>query len=134
MLLVPTGSLVPESLEAAQALTAEGVGVTVVDPRWILPVPGELLEEARRGYDLVVTVEDGIVEGGFGWAVRDALSMDRLPVLTLGVPRRFLAQATRASLQRRLGLDAVGITTTVGERLADLRLVAPLVSRAGQGR
>ena len=134
VLLVPTGSLVPESLEAAQALTAEGVGVTVVDPRWILPVPAELLEEARRGYDLVVTVEDGIVEGGFGWAVRDALSMDRLPVLTLGVPRRFLAQATRASLQRRLGLDAVGITTTVGERLADLGLVAPLVPRVRQGR
>lgn len=134
VLMVPVGSLVPETLEAAQALVAEGVDVSVVDPRWVLPVPSDLVEGARADYDLVVTVEDGIVEGGFGWALRDALSMDRVPVLTLGIPRAFLAQAHRASIQRRLGLDAVGIATSVGKQLATLGLVAPLPGSAERSR
>ena len=132
VLLVATGALVPETLEAGEALRAEGVAVTVVDPRWLVPVPQDLVDLARRGaQDLVVTVEDGIREGGFGWAVRDALSEWSMTVLTLGIPRAYLQQGRRAAIQSDLGLDAVGIATTVGQRLARMGLVAPLPSTSG---
>ncbi len=121
MLLVATGSLVAESLEAAEALAVEGTHVTVVDPRWLLPVSPDLTGVASRGFDLVVTVEDGILEGGFGWGVRDALADVDVPVLALGIPRAYLPQSRRATLQADLGLDAVGIATAVGQRLGSRR-------------
>lgn len=121
VLLVATGSLVAESLEAAEALAVEGTHVTVVDPRWLLPVSPDLTGVASRGFDLVVTVEDGILEGGFGWGVRDALADVDVPVLALGIPRAYLPQSRRATLQADLGLDAVGIATAVGQRLGSRR-------------
>jgi len=131
VLLVATGALVPESLEAAEALSAEHVATTVVDPRWLVPVPRGLATLARGCHaDLVVTVEDGIVEGGFGWAVRDALEESGVPVLTLGIPRRFLDQGSRVSIQADLGLDAVGIAAAVGGRLARMGRLAPVPSAA----
>ncbi|QWW20442.1 1-deoxy-D-xylulose-5-phosphate synthase [Schaalia sp. 19OD2882] len=117
VLLIAMGSLVPQALEAAAALSAQGHRVRVVDPRWIIPVP-EDLRELAVGADLVVTVEDGIVEGGFGWSVRDLLGTSRIPVVTLGVPRRFLDHATRESILTGLGLDAVGIAAAVRAHLA----------------
>lgn len=120
VLLVATGSLVPECLEAAEALSVEGTQVTVVDPRWLVPVPESLVGKARDGFDLVATVEDGILEGGFGWAVRDALEGADVPVLTLGIPRSYLSQARRSAIQVELGLDAVGIAATIGQRVREL--------------
>lgn len=131
VLVAALGSLVPDALDAAEALDAEGVEVTVVDPRWALPVPPELADLAREGFDLVVTVEDGIVVGGFGWGLRDALSEDGVEVVTLGIPREYLAQARTASIRTRLGLDAVGIATAVGRRLARMGLTVPLSSVGG---
>ncbi|MGO3797513.1 MAG: hypothetical protein ACTJGR_10405, partial [Pauljensenia sp.] len=85
-----------------------------------VPVPGTLVDLARDGFDLVATVEDGILEGGFGWAVRDALQDTGVPVLTLGIPRQYLSQGRRAAIQVELGLDAVGIAATIGRRLGEL--------------
>lgn len=131
VLMVAVGALVPEALEAAEALSAEQVAVTVADPRWLIPVPealGGLADEADA--DLVVTVEDGVVEGGFGWAVRDALEETGRPVQTLGIPRRFLDQGARAAIQAELGLDAAGIAASVGARLARMGRLAPVPSAA----
>ncbi len=131
VLMVAAGALVPEALEAAEALSAEQVAVTVADPRWLIPVPealGRLADEADA--DLVVTVEDGVVEGGFGWAVRDALEETGRPVQTLGIPRRFLDQGARAAIQAELGLDAAGIAASVGARLARMGRLAPVPSAA----
>ena len=131
VVVVATGSLVPECLEAAEALAVEGRGVTVVDPRWLFPVSEDLVEVCVEGADLVVTVEDGVVEGGFGWAVRDALSESGVPVLTLGIPDVFLGQAHRSALQTELGLDAVGIAASIGARLN--RMGTPDVEPASVG-
>ncbi len=131
VLMVAAGALVPEALEAAEALSAEQVAVTVADPRWLIPVPealGGLADETDA--DLVVTVEDGVVEGGFGWAVRDALEETGRPVQTLGIPRRFLDQGARAAIQAELGLDAAGIAASVGARLARMGRLAPVPSAA----
>ncbi len=128
VLMVAAGALVPETVEAAEALMVEGMAIDVIDPRWLVPISEDLVAVARDGYDLVVTVEDGLVEGGFGWALRDAVSEWNVPVLTLGIPRMFLQQAKRSAIQVELRLDAVGIATSVGERLERMGLSGPLGS------
>ena len=106
VLIVATGATVPDALRAARALAADGVGARVVDPRWIIPVPGELVGLAQ-GADAVVSVEDGGLSGGFGWALRDALAP--VPVVCLGVPKEFPAHGDRDDLIARFGYDAAGI-------------------------
>ena len=108
VLLVATGSLVPECVAAARALESEGVRVRVVDPVRLLPVEAGLADLAL-GAAVVLTVEDGIVEGGFGWAVRELLADQGKPVVCAGVPKAFLAHAERSEILADLGLDSAGI-------------------------
>jgi 1-deoxy-D-xylulose-5-phosphate synthase len=113
-LVVATGPMVPAALEAAESLAAGGLPVTVADPGWVCPVPGELVSLAAS-YRLVVTIEDGSREGGFGSALTGALSDARLliPVQRLGLPRQFLEHGTRRELLAAHGLDASGIAAAV---------------------
>lgn len=120
VLVVATGSTVPAALQAAEVCGQSGISVRVVDPTWMLPVPTELIDEAR-GTDLVVTVEDGVVNGGFGWAVRDLIVEDPstrgIHVENIGIPDEFLNHASRDSVIATIGLDADGITRVIGEQL-----------------
>ena len=117
LLLVGVGAMVPATLEAGRALVARGEAVTVACPRWVVPVPRALvgLAAAARG---VVVVEDGLVEGGVGSRLRDALEDGaagggaRPVVARVGVPRRFVATAERSQLLADFGMDAAGIERT----------------------
>jgi 1-deoxy-D-xylulose-5-phosphate synthase len=86
-LIVAVGPMVSIALAAAESLATGGLSVTVADPRWVCPVPGELVSLAA-GYRMVVTVEDGSREGGFGSALVNALSDAELliPVHRMGLP------------------------------------------------
>ncbi|WP_165215093.1 1-deoxy-D-xylulose-5-phosphate synthase [Schaalia sp. ZJ1691] len=119
VLIVATGAFAPQSIEAASILGREGVNVRVVDPRWLLPVPEELLSLADDAC-VVVTVEDGIINGGFGWAVRDlfARSGSATPVVCLGITPGFLAHAERAEILEDCGLSATGIADQIRAALA----------------
>ncbi|MFJ1753558.1 1-deoxy-D-xylulose-5-phosphate synthase [Kitasatospora sp. NPDC088134] len=118
VLLVGAGPPAAEAVAAARVLAGHGIGVTVCDPRWALPVPGELVELAAR-HRLVVTVEDGVRHGGFGSAVLSALAaLDRPPrVRVLGLPRAFLPHGTRDALLAAHGLTAPGIVREVLQAL-----------------
>ena len=117
LLLVGVGAMVPATLEAGRALVARGEAVTVACPRWVVPVPRALVDlaAAARG---VVVVEDGLVEGGVGSRLRDALEDGaahggaRPVVARVGVPRRFVATASRPQLLADFGMDAAGIERT----------------------
>ena len=120
--IVALGSMVPAALESAARLEEEGkASVRVVDPRWALPVP-EALVSLAKGADLVLSIEDGLVDGGFGWSLRDLLSTHDqtldIRVVTAGIPKEFLDQASRASIVSTLGLDAEGLTATLMRELA----------------
>jgi 1-deoxy-D-xylulose-5-phosphate synthase len=79
VLLVAVGAFGAIGLAAAERIADQGIGVTVVDPRWVVPVPGELLAMAGE-HRLVVTLEDGGRHGGFGWALSARLRDAGLPV------------------------------------------------------
>ena len=108
VLIVGTGACAPDAIEAGRRLAADGIGVTVVDPRWLLPLSQRLVDMAA-GYDAVISVEDGIVRGGFGWALRDGLTQAAMPVYCLGVPQVFPEHGERAQMIADFGYDADGI-------------------------
>ena len=114
VLIVGTGACAPDAIEAARRLSAGGVSVTVADPQWMIPVCPELATLARD-YDCVVSVEDGIVQGGFGWSLRDAVAEAGMPVRCLGVPQRFPEHGDRSEMIAQFGFDADGIERAARE-------------------
>ena len=123
VLLVAVGAAAATALSVAEMLDAQGIASTVVDPRWVLPVSTALTDLAA-GHRLVVTIEDGLADGGVGDAIRAALAaQDRdVPLRTHGVPTRFLGHATRSQLLDDLGLrpqDIARATAATFARLDD---------------
>jgi len=121
VLLVAVGAMARIALEVASRVGDQGIGVSVVDPRWVTPVPPELVELARE-HRLVVTVEDNGRTGGVGSTVSQALrdaDVD-VPARDIGIPRRFLAHGTRAEVHAEIGLTAQEVARRVVEAVARL--------------
>ncbi len=114
VLLVGVGAFATLAVATAQRLADQGIGVTVVDPRWVLPVPGVLMRMAGR-HRLVVSLEDGGRHGGFGWALAAALRDAELdvPLRDLGIPQRFLEHGSRDEVLSDLGLTAQDVARAV---------------------
>ncbi|OIK23748.1 1-deoxy-D-xylulose-5-phosphate synthase [Streptomyces malaysiense] len=121
VLVVSVGALAPMCLQVADRLAGQGIGATVLDPRWIKPVNAALPGIAAR-HRLVVTVEDGVRAGGVGGAVAQALrdaDVD-VPVRDFGVPVEFLDHAERGRVLARVGLTAADIARRVSGVFAGL--------------
>ena len=112
--LLGAGKMLAVASSAAGLLAAEGVSATVWDPRLVRPLDPALLEDAAR-HPLVVTVEDGFAEGGFGTAVRTALaeSSPDTRVEVLGVPVGHHTHGRPDDLLASFGLDAEGVAERV---------------------
>ena len=116
VLIVSVGALAPVAMDVAERLADQGLGVRVVDARWVLPIPQGLVELARAA-DLVVTIEDGLRIGGAGAAMRTALEDADVDVAvrTFGIPAEFLDHGSRAEVLARIGLTAQDISRRVVE-------------------
>ena len=119
VLLVSVGVFAPMCLDVAARLADQGIGVTVVDPRWVIPVSEDLIELGSR-HQLVVTVEDNLRAGGIGSAVSAALRSHEIdvPCRDIGIESRFLEHGTRASILASLGLTAQDISRQIVETIA----------------
>ncbi len=106
VLVVAVGPFAKMALAVAERLRNQGIGVTVLDPRWVLPVPAEIAVLAT-GHKLVVTLEDNGEHGGVGSAVSGALRRAEIdvPCRDAALPQEFFAHASRAEV-----LTAVGLT------------------------
>jgi 1-deoxy-D-xylulose-5-phosphate synthase len=102
-------------VEASARLLAEGITLTHYDMRFVAPVDQEILDEAAAKYDTVITVEDGVIDGGFGSAVTEyyASTGKHITVIRLGVPNRFVEHGTQEELYHECGFDSEGICLTV---------------------
>ncbi|WP_091629331.1 1-deoxy-D-xylulose-5-phosphate synthase [Amycolatopsis saalfeldensis] len=116
VLLVAVGSFAKLGLEAADRLAAQGIGVTVADPRWVVPVPAELVALAEQ-HKLVVTVEDSGRHGGFGSALATVLRDAEcdVPLRDLAVPQDFHEHGTRNEVLDRVGLTAQDVARRITE-------------------
>ncbi|MEZ5186096.1 MAG: 1-deoxy-D-xylulose-5-phosphate synthase [Candidatus Nanopelagicales bacterium] len=107
VLIIAVGSMAAVGIEVANRLAAQEIGATVVDPRWVKPVP-EVLVGLGSAHRLVVTIEDNGVVGGVGSAVAGTLreSGCRSDVRSIGIPQEFLQHASRAEVLEQIGLTA----------------------------
>ena len=114
VLMVAVGSFAGMALKVSERLRKQGIGVTVVDPRWVVPVP-ESLGALAKAHKLVVTVEDGGVRGGVGSAVSAALRAAEIdvPCRDVGVPQQFLDHAARGEVLSEVGLTEQNIARQV---------------------
>jgi 1-deoxy-D-xylulose-5-phosphate synthase len=120
VLLVAVGSMVGTCLDVAERCAQQGIGVTVVDPRWVKPVPEQIVRMAA-GVRAVVVVEDGL-RGGVSGAVAQALRDARIstPLRDFGVPLRFLDHAKRAEVLAEIGLTAQDIARDIVETVSEI--------------
>ncbi len=122
VLLVSVGALAHIAVEAASQAYREGVGVTVIDPRWVKPLPVSLITMAQR-YKSVVVLEDGIRHGGIASTIselfRDAGLM--VPIHSIGVPLEFIEHSKRGEVLSDLGITAQNITRSVVEWSSSVR-------------
>ncbi len=128
VLVVAVGSMVATGVDVAERLAAQGIGATVVDPRWVKPVDPALLELAGS-HRLVVTIEDNGRVGGVGGTLLQALvdAGVRTPVRVHGIPQEFLAHAKRAAILDRVGLTSQAIALEIVEDVTAWAGERPLV-------
>lgn len=114
VLLVAVGSFAKTAIEVAQMLADQGIGATVVDPRWVLPISQDLIDLAAK-HRLVVTLEDGVRVGGFGTRLRQDLRAKGVDtgLNEVGIPAEFLEHAERDEILERLGLTAKAISRDI---------------------
>ena len=114
ILLVSIGAFAQVAVDAAAQAYREGVGVTVIDPRWVKPLPKSLVTMAQR-YKRVVVIEDGIKHGGIASTISELFRESGLnvPVHSIGVPLAFLEHAKRAQILEDLGITVQNITRSL---------------------
>ena len=119
VLLLGAGPMAGVCLQVAERLADHGIGVTVVDPRWVKPLD-EALAGAASAHRLVVTVEDNGLVGGFGDAVARLLRDHdaQTPVKIFGLPQRFLEHGDRGAILADAGLDAQDLARLITEAVA----------------
>jgi len=111
ILLISIGAMAHLCVEAAAQAYREGVGVTVIDPRWVKPLPASLVTMARR-YKSVVVVEDGIRHGGIASTISEMFRDANLgvPIHSIGVPLTFIEHSKRSEILSDLGITAKNIS------------------------
>ena len=104
------GAMVTPAVEAGKQL-----GATVANMRFVKPIDEDLILQLAKTHDVFVTVEENVIAGGAGSAVLEFLQAQKIlmPVLTIGLPDRFVEQGSREELLSLVGLDAKGLLARI---------------------
>ncbi|MGX1694910.1 1-deoxy-D-xylulose-5-phosphate synthase [Microbacterium keratanolyticum] len=131
VLLVGIGPFASLALDVAARLRAQGIGATVIDPRWVIPVQPSVVELAAR-HRLVITLEDGIRVGGIGTRVRQVLREAGVDTAVdeLGLPDAYIDHASREEILEDAGLTASKIAHDVVAQVLGTRI--PIARPAGE--
>jgi 1-deoxy-D-xylulose-5-phosphate synthase len=123
VLIVSVGAMSELSLEVAQRIGDQGITSTVVDPRWVLPVPRSIVQLASQ-HRIVIVVEDGVRAGGVGSRIRQELRAAGIDTALneVGLPVEFLAHGTRSQVLERVGLTAQRVAQDVVEQVLGTRV------------
>ncbi|MFC4244484.1 1-deoxy-D-xylulose-5-phosphate synthase [Gryllotalpicola reticulitermitis] len=118
VLFVGVGAFARLALGAAELLEAQGIGATVVDPRWVVPIPRSIVDLSAE-YRIVISLEDGIRVGGIGTRLRQDLRAEGIDTAVdeLGLPDDFIGHASRDQILEDAGLTAQRIARDVVEQV-----------------
>lgn len=129
--IIAYGSMVYPAVDAAERLAKNGIQATVVNARFVKPLDAETILAIAKEKNIIVTVEEAYLAGGFGSAVMELLEennmQDAVKVVRLGVPDEIVTHGDPATLLAEYGLDASGIENAVNKALENR-------SAAGKGR
>ena len=116
VLLISVGAMAAIAVEAASQAYREGVGVTVIDPRWVKPLPQSLISMAQR-YKSVVVLEDGIRHAGIASSISELFREAGMNVAlhSIGVPLEFIEHSKRSEILEDLGITAQKISRDIVE-------------------
>jgi 1-deoxy-D-xylulose-5-phosphate synthase len=131
VLIVAIGPMAHIAVDVAERLRAQGIGATVVDPRWVVPVQPSIVELAAS-HRLVITIEDGIRVGGIGTRVRQVLREAGVDTAVdeLGLPDEFIDHASREEILEDAGLTAAKIAQDVVSQVLGTRI--PIARPTGE--
>jgi 1-deoxy-D-xylulose-5-phosphate synthase len=118
--ILALGSMVWYANETAALLEKEGIHATVVNARFVKPLDGDLLEDLSKKTRLFVTIEEGVVEGGFGSAVLEFFEQEgvkNVKIKRIGLPSAFIEHGAREELFRKYNLTPEGIALVIKENL-----------------
>ena len=119
--IVAIGSAVAPSLESAEILGKEGIGCTVVNAIYAKPLDAELITRVASGIELVVTVEENVLGGGFGSSVSSLLHEQNLAdtkLVRIGLPDHFIEHGTQRQLREKYKLSAIEIANRIKSSLS----------------
>jgi 1-deoxy-D-xylulose-5-phosphate synthase len=118
--LLGYGSGVGLAQETAALLAEKGIDATIADARFAKPLDTELINELAAEHKLLVTLEEGVLAGGFGSGVIEHLADNGLPVSTMrvGLPDRYITHGAPALLHEEVGFTANAVSRRVTDRLA----------------
>jgi len=137
VLIITVGPMAEIGLEVAMRLADQGIGATVIDPRWVVPVPKSVITLAAK-HRLVVTIEDGIRVGGIGTRIRQELRAAGVDTALneLGLPDEFLEHGSRAEILAEAGLTPQRIARDVVEQVlgSKVPVARPLTGGAQEER
>ncbi len=111
--IIAAGDYFVKGRQVADMLEKEGIHATLINPRFVSGVDSKLLSSLEPDHELVVTIEDGSVEGGFGQRVASALGSSQMKVLNFGLPKKFADQYNPEELERSCGLSPDQIAATI---------------------
>lgn len=112
ILLVSIGAMAPLAIDAAAQAFREGVGVTVIDPLWVKPLPADSLLAMAPRFKRVVVLEDGIKHGGIASTLSELFRENGLdlPIHSIGVPLEFIQHSKRAEILQDIGITSQSIS------------------------
>jgi 1-deoxy-D-xylulose-5-phosphate synthase len=119
--IIAIGSIVNHAVSAAEKLSKEGLSIKVINARFVKPLDEELIIKTAATIKKIITIEENVLQGGFGSAVLELLAEKNVTdvmVRRLGIPDEFVGHATQSEQRHKYGLDEEGIILTVKEMLS----------------
>jgi 1-deoxy-D-xylulose-5-phosphate synthase len=123
VLIVSVGTMAELAMEVRDRLADQGIGATVIDPRWVIPVAASVIDLARD-HRIVVSIEDGVRVGGIGTRIRQELRAAGVDTAVdeIGLPDEFLDHATRDEILEETGLTAQNIARNLVAQVLGMKV------------
>lgn len=117
VVLIAVGSMVKTALCVRSALAKKGYGCSIINARFVKPIDTDMIDEALKNHELIVTMEENVASGGFGEKVRGYLGTVRssIKLLNITIPDEYVEHGNVEILRKEVGIDTETIVNKIVE-------------------